>query len=50
LGAGLNVKINASGYEDAAYVATLLQQVKNMEELAIQKEAAILAVVAEKIG
>lgn len=50
LGAGLNVKINASGYEDAAYVATLLQQVKNMEELASQKEAAILAVVAEKIG
>jgi glutamate formiminotransferase/formiminotetrahydrofolate cyclodeaminase len=50
LGAGLNVKINASGYEDAAYVATLLQQVKNMEELANQKEAAILAVVAEKIG
>ena len=49
LGAGLNVKINASGYEDAAYVATLLQQVKNMEELASQKEAAILAVVAEKI-
>jgi hypothetical protein len=30
-------------------VATLLQQVKNMEELASQKEAAILAVVAEKI-
>lgn len=50
LGAGLNVKINAAGYEDADYVTTLLQKVKKIEEQANEKEAAILRVVAEKIG
>lgn len=49
-GAGLNVKINATGYEDAAYVSELLQQVKRMEEKASETEAAILKVVAGKIG
>jgi glutamate formiminotransferase/formiminotetrahydrofolate cyclodeaminase len=50
LGAGLNVKINAAGYEDADYLTTLLQKVKKIEEQANEKEAAILRVVAEKIG
>jgi glutamate formiminotransferase/formiminotetrahydrofolate cyclodeaminase len=50
LGAGLNVKINATGYEDADYVTSLLQQVKEIEEQACKKEAAILKVVSEKIG
>jgi glutamate formiminotransferase/formiminotetrahydrofolate cyclodeaminase len=49
-GAGLNVKINATGYEDAVYVSELLQQVKRMEEKASETEAAILKVVAGKIG
>lgn len=50
LGAGLNVKINAMGYEDAAYVSELLQQVKKIEEQACEKETAILTVVGEKMA
>ncbi len=50
LGAGLNVKINAAGYNDAGYVAAILQKVKKMEQEANDKEKAILQVVAEKIG
>lgn len=50
LGAGLNVKINAAGYEDANFVSTVLLQVQKMEQQAKEKEEAILRVVAEKIG
>lgn len=50
LGAGLNVKINAAGYEDANFVSTVLLQVEKMEQQAKEKEEAILRVVAEKIG
>jgi glutamate formiminotransferase / formiminotetrahydrofolate cyclodeaminase len=50
LGAGLNVKINAAGYDDSNYVSSLLQKVKSMEAQAQEKEAAILKVVSDKIG
>ena len=49
-GAGLNVKINASGYDDTDYVSTLLKKVSAMEQEAQEKEKAILAVVASKMG
>lgn len=50
LGAGLNVKINAAGYDDSDYVSSLLQKVKSIEAQAQEKEAAILKVVSDKIG
>ena len=50
LGAGLNVKINAAGYDDSDYVSSLLQKVKSMKAQAQEKEAAILKVVSDKIG
>ncbi|MFM7646065.1 MAG: glutamate formimidoyltransferase [Sphingomonadales bacterium] len=50
LGAGLNVKINASGYEDKKYVETVLRQVALWEQEAQEKEEAILKVVAQKMG
>jgi glutamate formiminotransferase/formiminotetrahydrofolate cyclodeaminase len=50
LGAALNVKINVSGYDDKNFVVDLLQQVKQMEQQAIEKEASILKLVAEKIA
>lgn len=49
-GAGLNVKINASGYDDTDYVSALLKKVSVMEQEAQAKEKAILAVVATKMG
>ncbi|MBM3921706.1 MAG: glutamate formimidoyltransferase [Sphingomonadales bacterium] len=49
-GAGLNVKINAAGYEDQAYVTALLKKVMVMEQEAQEKEKAILAVVNSKIN
>jgi glutamate formiminotransferase/formiminotetrahydrofolate cyclodeaminase len=49
-GSGLNVKINAAGYEDEAYVTALLKKVKVMEQEAQEKEKAILAVVNSKIN
>lgn len=47
LGAALNVKINVSGYDDKNFVVDLLQQVKEMEQQAIEKEASILKLVAD---
>ena len=49
LGAGLNVKINASGYEDKDYVEEVLQLALKMEQDAIAKEMQILHLVNEKI-
>ena len=50
LGAWLNVKINASGYENKEYVSQLLAEGAAMELQARQKEEAILAIVNSKIG
>jgi glutamate formiminotransferase/formiminotetrahydrofolate cyclodeaminase len=50
MGAYLNVKINASGFKDADYVAHVLEQGKNIELAAIELESKILKTVNEKIG
>jgi glutamate formiminotransferase/formiminotetrahydrofolate cyclodeaminase len=50
LGAFLNVKINASGYKDAAYVERVLAEGKVIEAKAIELEKSILEMVNQKIG
>lgn len=50
LGAYMNVRINASGYDNREYVSKLLQQGAAIEKQALEKEAHILSLVNEKIG
>lgn len=50
MGAYLNVKINASGLDDKAYIEKVLADGKALEEKAIQEEKEILKIVNEKIG
>lgn len=50
LGAGLNVKINAAGYDDKAYVSDLLSKVEAMEQQAMESEKAILKMVTSRMG
>jgi glutamate formiminotransferase/formiminotetrahydrofolate cyclodeaminase len=50
LGAFLNVRINAAGYNDKAYVSQVLEKGAAMEAATIKTEAAILRQVMEKIG
>ncbi|HEY8972397.1 MAG TPA: cyclodeaminase/cyclohydrolase family protein, partial [Puia sp.] len=50
LGAWLNVRINASGYEDKAWVEKVLARGKELESKAIAAEAAILKIVSYKIS
>lgn len=49
LGAFLNVKINASGYKDAAYVERVIAEGKTIEAKAIELENSILEMVNKKI-
>ncbi|MBI9061510.1 MAG: glutamate formimidoyltransferase [Marinilabiliaceae bacterium] len=50
MGAYLNVKINASGLDDKAYIEKVLADGKSLEDKAIQEEKEILKIVNEKIG
>lgn len=50
MGAFMNVRINAGGYEDKAYVEAIISKGRNIENNAIAKEAEILKVVNGKIG
>src|SRR5678815_4928157 len=50
MGAFMNVRINASGYNDASFVADVLAQGKEIEDKAKAKEEEILKIVNEKIG
>ena len=50
LGAWLNVRINASDYEDKAWVEKVLARGKELESNAITAEAAILKIVSDKIS
>lgn len=50
LGAFMNVRINAAGYDDKTFVKEVLQQGQAIEQQAIQAEQEILQVVNEKIG
>jgi glutamate formiminotransferase/formiminotetrahydrofolate cyclodeaminase len=49
-GAFLNVRINASGYEDKNYVAAILSRGQMVVDRTDQAECEILAIVSEKIG
>lgn len=49
LGAGLNVKINCSGFEDAEFVSKALLKAENYIEQAISKESEILKIVDQVI-
>jgi glutamate formiminotransferase/formiminotetrahydrofolate cyclodeaminase len=50
MGAFMNVRINAAGYEDKKFVNDIISKGKVMEIKAISKEADILKIVNEKIG
>jgi glutamate formiminotransferase/formiminotetrahydrofolate cyclodeaminase len=50
MGAFMNVRINASGYDDAAFVADVLKRGKEIEDKAKIREAEILGIVNSKIG
>lgn len=50
LGAGLNVKINASGYDDSNYVSDILAKVASMEQQALESEKEILQIVASRMS
>jgi glutamate formiminotransferase/formiminotetrahydrofolate cyclodeaminase len=49
LGAFLNVKINASGYQDKVYTAQVLAEGEALSQMAIDREAEILEIVNWKI-
>ena len=50
MGAFMNVRINASGYDDKSFVNDILKAGKALEDAAIAKEAEILKIVNGKIG
>jgi glutamate formiminotransferase/formiminotetrahydrofolate cyclodeaminase len=50
MGAFMNVRINASGYNDKGYVDEIIKKGKEIEQKTMAMEAAILKVVNEKIG
>jgi glutamate formiminotransferase/formiminotetrahydrofolate cyclodeaminase len=50
MGAFMNVRINAAGYNDKAYVTDIIAKGKKIEEDTIAMEGVILKVVNEKIG
>jgi glutamate formiminotransferase/formiminotetrahydrofolate cyclodeaminase len=50
IGAFMNVRINASGYNDKTFVNDILAKGKEIEQKTIATEAAILKIVDEKIG
>jgi len=50
MGAFMNIRINAAGYDDKAFVDDIIGKGKEIEERAIAMETAILKLVNEKIG
>lgn len=50
MGAFMNVRINAAGYDDKAYVNDIIAKGKEIENKAIKLEIEILKTVNEKIG
>jgi len=50
MGAFMNVRINAAGYDDKIYVNEIITKGKEIENAVIAAEAAILKIVNEKIG
>ena len=50
MGAFMNVRINAAGYEDKEFVAATIQKGKEIEQRTMAQEAEILQIVNDKIG
>jgi len=50
MGAFMNVRINAAGYEDKSFVNDIVAKGKALEQKTIAKETEILKIVNEKIG
>ncbi len=50
MGAFMNVRINAAGYEDKDFVNEIIARGKKIEETTIEAEKSILQIVNEKIG
>jgi glutamate formiminotransferase / formiminotetrahydrofolate cyclodeaminase len=50
LGAFLNVRINAAGYDDKSFVSEIIAKGKDIEDRTIRAEGEILQIVREKIG
>ena len=50
MGAFMNVRINAAGYDDKSFVSDIVQKGKDIENKTIAAEAEILKIVNEKIG
>jgi glutamate formiminotransferase / formiminotetrahydrofolate cyclodeaminase len=50
MGAFMNVRINAGGYNDKTYVADIIAKGKAIEDAVIAEEALVLKIVNEKIG
>lgn len=50
MGAFMNVRINAAGYDDKTFVANIVRSGKEIENKTIALEAEILRIVNEKIG
>lgn len=50
MGAFMNVRINASGYNDKVYVNDIIAKGKAIEDAVIAKETEVLQIVNEKIG
>ena len=50
LGAHLNVKINAGGYHDKEQIKEILNEAEALQQMTIDREAEIIAIVNERIG
>jgi glutamate formiminotransferase/formiminotetrahydrofolate cyclodeaminase len=50
MGAFMNVRINAAGYDDKTFVANIVASGKEIEDKTITLETEILKIVNEKIG
>ncbi|MBS1520977.1 MAG: glutamate formimidoyltransferase [Bacteroidetes bacterium] len=50
LGAFMNVKVNAGGYDDKTYVQEILNEGEALQQMAIDREAEIVEIVNGKIG
>lgn len=50
LGAFMNVRVNASGYHDKTYIQEILNEGEALQQMAIDTEAEIIAIVNSKIG
>lgn len=50
MGAFMNVRINATGYDDKTYVAEIIQKGKDIQSNTLRAETEILEIVNQKIG